>query len=137
MEKVTYEVIENKIEEKKLYDPRYHYYAGYYFTDEEIEDLAFYPKEKRYYKNPDEMLTDYLSISSTFNDINKFIDEYVEDGNINIVYYFELSNRRDAWGKILKEEEKNIGKLRQILEPYSKENMEKEVKHLCKNIKFF
>lgn len=128
---ITYETIEEKIKEEKLYDPRYHMLGNEFFTDEEIEGMV-YPKKKRYYHTVEEILLDFITIESTYR---QFYDNFLNmDGNI-----LENAERLSSLEQIFYMQTKNVGSVRRILNEEESKNIpiEPEAKHLFKNMKFF
>lgn len=128
---ITYETIEEKIKEEKLYDPRYHMLGNGFFTDEEIEGMV-YPKKKRYYHTVEEILLDFITIESTYR---QFYDNFLNmDGNI-----LENAERLSSLEQIFYMQTKNVGSVRRILNEEESKNIpiEPEAKHLFKNMKFF
>jgi|GEM_PF-4010861 len=145
MEKINYELLEQRILELKLYSPKYYYYNESFWSDEEIEAYNYkafteeYPNKKLYYKNADDILSDHLWIYSTYYQLCTDYNAY-EKGEKRLPFGDSLSNiaiRCEECHKIYELSIKNMEALTYLFDELElNDNMiiDPTVAHLFKNI---
>lgn len=144
MKQITCEMIEEKIREKGLYDPRYHYFNGLFWTDEAIEEYnkiyyPCFPNTKRYYHDFYDVIESYIDISLTRDRLANDLDEYqIGEKDLPIgETIIDLCDAFDEYEEVYFKAQENIGCLRTILEEIKEPGVpvEAEAKHFFKNIK--
>lgn len=146
MNQITCEMIEEKIKERGLYDPCYHYFRDEFWTDEEIEEYnktyaPGFPNKKIYYHDFYDVIKSYIAISLTYDRLGSDLEQY-QTGEKKIPFgetFIDFCDAFDEYEKVYLKAQENIGCLRTILEEVKEPNVpvESEAKHFFKNIKFF
>lgn len=146
MKQITCEMIEEKIKEKGLYDPRYHYFNGLFWTDEAIEEYnktyaPAFPNKKRYFHDFYDVIKSYITISLTYDRLGSDLEQY-QTGEKEIPFgktFIDFCDAFDEYEQVYLKAQENIGCLQTILEEVKEPNVpvESEAKHFFKNIKFF
>ncbi len=143
MKQITYEEIVQKT--KTLYDPRYHYYNGRYYTEEEIQkynktNIEEFPNKKRYYTDPVDVCLDYLSIKKVYDQFSEDLEDY-QTGVLEMPLEYDINDLclvYDDYEKVVTLAEENVKTLHSVLSELKNTEapIETEAKHLFKNVAF-
>ena len=147
MKEITYEIIEQKI--GTLYDPRYHYCNGNFFTEEEIKKGNLdaltgsntYPNRKSFYTDPVDICLDYIAIKLACDTFSEDLVKY-QDGTLELPDNWDMDcmfKAYDNYEKIVHLAKENVRRLNSIFEELKETevSVETEAKHLFKNIPLF